>query len=318
VRKQFWSKADASSAEAWERSLEPYRKYLREEITGRLPPASEPLEVRTRRIYDQPGWTGYEVHLPVWPDVFAYGILLLPKDLKAGERRPVVVCQHGINRPVQFIVDPKLDNAYHHFAARLAERGFIVFAPQNPYVGEPSFPFRQFQRKANPLKASIFSIVLAQHERILDWLGTLAFVDPSRIGFYGLSYGGLTAVRVPPLLNRYAVSISSANFNQWVWKTTNWDRRYSFLLIREYDFFDFDLANTFDHGELANMMAPRPFMVERGHRDGVAPDEWVAYEYARVRRHYVNLGIPERTAIEFFNGGHEINGVGTFEFLHRH
>jgi hypothetical protein len=66
------------------------------------------------------------------------------------------------------------------------------------------------------------------------------------------------------------------------------------------------------------MMAPRPFMVERGHRDGVGPDEWVAYEYAKVRRHYAKLGIPQRTAIEFFNGGHEINAKGTFEFLHRH
>jgi hypothetical protein len=33
---------------------------------------------------------------------------------------------------------------------------------------------------------------------------------------------------------------------------------------------------------------------------------------------YAKLGIPERTAIEFFNGGHVINGKGTCEFLHEH
>jgi hypothetical protein len=59
-------------------------------------------------------------------------------------------------------------------------------------------------------------------------------------------------------------------------------------------------------------------MVERGHRDSVSLDEWVAYEYAKVRRHYAALGIPERTEIEFFDGVHEIHGVGTFRFLHRH
>ena len=75
------------------------------------------------------------------------------------------------------------------------------------------------------------------------------------------------------------------------------------------------LAN---HSELANLMAPRPFMVERGHYDGVAPDEWVAWEYAKVRRHYVNLGLADKTAIEFFKGPHSINGVGTFDFLHKH
>ena len=40
----------------------------------------------------------------------------------------------------------------------------------------------------------------------------------------------------------------------------------------------------------------------RGHHDGVAPDEWVAHEYARVRRFYAKLNIPEKTEIEFFNG----------------
>jgi hypothetical protein len=48
-----------------------------------------------------------------------------------------------------------------------------------------------------------------------------------------------------------------------------------------------------------------------------APDEWVAYEYAKVRRLYDQLGLGDRTEIEFFNGPHTINGVGTFEFLHR-
>ena len=52
--------------------------------------------------------------------------------------------------------------------------------------------------------------------------------------------------------------------------------------------------------------------------DGVAPDEWVAHEYAKVRRLYVKLGLADRTEIEFFDGPHTINGQGTFEFLHRH
>jgi len=65
-------------------------------------------------------------------------------------------------------------------------------------------------------------------------------------------------------------------------------------------------------------MAPRPFMVERGHNDGVGIDEWVAHEYAKVRRLYDQLGISDRTEIEFFNGPHTINGQGTFQFLQKH
>jgi hypothetical protein len=86
----------------------------------------------------------------------------------------------------------------------------------------------------------------------------------------------------------------------------------------EYELPEFDLGHTFNYAEMAALISPRPFMVERGHHDGVAPDEWVAYEYAKVRRWYVALGIPERTRIEFFNGPHTINGMGTFEFLDQH
>jgi hypothetical protein len=73
-----------------------------------------------------------------------------------------------------------------------------------------------------------------------------------------------------------------------------------------------------NYAELAWLMVPRPFMVERGHDDGVAPDEWVAGEFAKVRRVYDKLGIGERAEIEFFNGPHTINGQGTYRFLHRH
>jgi hypothetical protein len=59
-------------------------------------------------------------------------------------------------------------------------------------------------------------------------------------------------------------------------------------------------------------------MVERGHHDGVGIDEWVAYEYAKVRRLYAALGIAEQTEIEFLDGGHMIFGQGTFDFLHKH
>ncbi|MBM3831967.1 MAG: hypothetical protein FJ403_01585 [Verrucomicrobia bacterium] len=69
---------------------------------------------------------------------------------------------------------------------------------------------------------------------------------------------------------------------------------------------------------MAYLTFPRPFMVEGGQHDLVAPDEWVAYEYAKVRWFYDQFGLGERTDIEFFNGGHTINGQGTFDFLHQH
>ncbi len=319
-RARFWAKAKPTSVEAWQAACKEYKDYFWDEIIGRFPPASEPANPRTRKIRESPKWTAYEVLLDVWPDVFCWGILVVPKNLKPGERRPVVVCQHGLEGvPLDTLDDdPKSAGfaVYRAFAARLAERGFVTYAPHNPYRGGNEF--RQLQRKLHPLKRSLFSVVLCQHERHLDWLASLPFVDGSRIGFYGLSYGGFTAERVPPLLDRYALAISSAEFNDMVRKAAGVRDIYSYPLYNTYEVFEFNKASTFSYGDLAGMMAPRPFMVERGHLDGVAPDEWVASEYAKVRRLYAALGIPERTAIEFFQGGHVIHGAGTFDFLHRH
>jgi hypothetical protein len=318
-RDKFWAKADRSSVEKWVESAGFYRNYVWEEMIGKLPAPTMPPNVRSRKTIDDPDFTGYEVVIDVYPDVIAAGILLLPKDLEANEKRPVVVCQHGLEGvPMDTITTSGEPYKYYKaFSAKLAKRGFIVYAPQNPYRGEDRF--RMIQRQSNPMKRSLFSYIIRQHERTLEWLATLPNVDPKRIGFYGLSYGGKTAVRVPPILHElYACSICSADFNEWVRKNASIDDNYSYMFTPEWEMFEWNLGHVANYAELANLMVPRPFMVERGHDDGVAPDEWVAEEYAKVRRHYNKLGLGDRTEIEFFDGPHSIHGVNTYKFLHRH
>jgi hypothetical protein len=318
VRAARFAKVDVSSPEKYEKSIEPIRKFFWEEVIGKLPDPSQPMNPKTREIYDTPKWKGYEVTLDLYPDVFAYGILLLPKDLKEGEKRPVVVCQHGLEGRPQDVCNPKERTKYYNsFAAQLADLGYICYAPQNPYIGQDKF--RVLQRKANPLKLSLFSFIVRQHERTLDWLSSLPNVDGNRIGFYGLSYGGKTAMRVPAILPKYKLSICSADFNEWVGKNVAVDFRGSYMFSGEYEMPEFDLGTTFNYAEMAYLIAARPFMVERGHDDGVGIDEMVAYEYAKIRYMYANrLKIPDRTEIEWFAGGHEIRGQGTFAFLKKH
>jgi dienelactone hydrolase len=320
ARTAYWKDADATSLETWKASTKKYRDAFWDEVIGRFPEASEPMRPRTRKVIDDPTFTAYEVTLDVWPDVFCFGMLLVPKDIKPGERRPVVVCQHGLEgEPMDTVTRDKNSQGwkyYHAFATRLAEQGFVTYAPHNFYRGGNEF--RQLQRRLYPLKKTMYSVILAQHERHLEWLGGLPFVDAKRIGFYGLSYGGFTAIRVPPLLDGYALSISSGEFNDMARKKASTRDVYSYPFYPGYEIFEWNLANTFNYGDLAGFMVPRPFMVERGHDDGVGTDEWVASEYAKVRRRYNKLGIADKTEIEFFNGVHEIHAVGAFEFLHKH
>jgi dienelactone hydrolase len=313
----FWARLDTSSLEKYQASTEPFRKQLWEEILGKLPAPTESMNPRSRLLYDEPQFKAYEVTLDLYPDVYAYGILCVPKDLKPGEKRAVVVCQHGLEGRPSDVVNPKEKTRYYNsFGSELAKRGYVVFAPQNPYIGHDKF--RVLQRKANPLGLSIFSFIIRQHERILDWLATQPFVDPERMGFYGLSYGGKTAMRVPAVLPKYCLSICSGDFNEWTWKNASYDFRGSYMFSPEYEMPEFNLGQTIVYAEMAALIAPRPFMVERGHDDGVGIDEWVAYEYAKVRRLYSRLKIPERTTIEWFAGGHECHNTGTFAFLDKH
>lgn len=315
TREEFWSEADTSSLEAWEASNATYRKRFWEDLIGRCPDLSLPFNAKSRPYGQSDAWNGYEVTLDVHPDIFAHGILLVPKDIAPGEQRPVVVCQHGLEgRPEDVIKEE--EGPYHAFAARLAERGYITYAPQNPYIGYHEF--RTLQRKANPLGWTLFTFAIAQHEQQLRWLSSLPFVDPDRIGFYGLSYGGKAAMRIPTVLTQYALSICSGDFNEWARKCASTDYFSGYMFNHEWEMQEFNLGQTFNYAEMAYLMAPRPFMVERGHRDGVASDEWCAYEYARVQRRYADLKIPERAEIYYFDGGHMIESTGTFAFLDKH
>ncbi len=314
----LWTKI--SDRAVWPTVQQDARRVFWEQTLGKLPTDYLPPNARSRVVIENEKWIGYDIVLDVHPDVFAWGILLVPKDLQASERRPVVVCQHGLEGlPMDTITDDAETRAfgfYKAFAARLADRGFIVFSPHNPYRGEDAF--RVLQRKANPVGLSLFSVIIAQHDVITRWLGTLPFVDPARIGFYGLSYGGKSAMRVPAALDRYCLSICSGDFNEWVLKNASTTYPSSYMFTGEYEIFEWNLAHTFNYAEMAMLIAPRPFMVERGHDDRVATSEWVGFEMGKVLRGYSKLGFAERAQLEWFDGPHTIHGVGTFQFLHQH
>lgn len=314
-----WDHLKGGDTPEWRAAAAAGRESLWRDVIGRLPDPSQAPDPRARPVLDRDTWTADEIVLDVFPDVFAWGWLMRPKDLKPGERRPVVVCQHGLEGlPADTVNEDRSSPAwavYKGFAAQLVRRGFVVYAPHNPYRGGDAF--RGIQRKANPLGLSLYSFILAQHQASLKWLASLPFVDPDRIGFYGLSYGGKTAMRAGPLLEAYRCVVCSGDFNDWVMKNVTVDSRYSYMFMGEYELPEWNLGHTFNYAEMAMLIAPRPFLVERGHDDSVAPDSWVAAEFAKVRRGYLKLGAPAAAEIEFFDGPHTIHGEASFRFLHR-
>ncbi len=319
---KFWKKLPLKAEpilEAYGTHLASEREHLWKDVIGQLPDPSLPMNPRSRFISEDEFFTVHEVMLDVWPDVVAWGYLLLPKNMKPGEKRPVVICQHGLDGlPEDVVTEDQKTRGwkfYKAFATNLAREGFITFAPHNFYRGKDAF--RVIQRKLNLTGKTLFSVMIGQHQRILEWLKTQPHVDEKRIAFYGLSYGGKAAMRIPAVLPDYCLSICSGDFNEWVRKCVSTELSLNFVFKNEYEMWEPNLGRTFNYAEMAALIAPRPFMVERGHNDGVGIDEWVGYEYAKVHRLYDQLGIGDRTEIEYFDGPHTINGKGTFKFLHK-
>lgn len=317
--KDFWDKFKGD-AQAQEKTREEQRERFWQ-VLGKLPSPSGPLNIKARIYQQSEKWTSYEVTLDVFgAEVYAWGILIVPKGIQPGEKRAVVVCQHGLEGlPSDVVTTDSTAQNFHYykgFATRLAEKGYVTFAPHNPYRGEDKF--RVIQRKANPLGLTLFSVIISQHQRIVEWLQQLPFVDPNKVAFYGLSYGGKTAMRVPAVVKGYMLSICSADFNEWVRKVSTTEHHFGYVYTGEYDMPEWDLGHTFNYAEMAALIAPRPFMVERGHFDGVGTDEWVNYEYGKVKRYYDLIGLEKSVQIEHFVGPHSINGKGTFEFLDKY
>ncbi|MFP6888036.1 MAG: hypothetical protein VB997_10755, partial [Opitutales bacterium] len=111
-------KPELSSLEAFAKSAAPHRKRFEEEVIGRFDDDFLPLSPRSRKAYEKPTWTGHEVVLDVHPDLFAFGTLLVPKNIQPGEQRPVVVCQHGLEGRPKDVIEGD-HRAYHDFAAKL-------------------------------------------------------------------------------------------------------------------------------------------------------------------------------------------------------
>jgi hypothetical protein len=317
VRDQLWSNVRGDTPEEWRRAAAGLERRIREEVLGELPPETTPPEPRSRLLATTPRYRAWEVRLIVRPEFAASGVLLLPNPMPAGARLPLVVVQHGLDgRPGDLYGRPPASRAYsvyRNYAETLVDQGWAVYMPQNPYTGD----FRWLVRLSHPLGLTLFSFIREQYRVTLDWLETLPFLDPTRIAFYGLSYGGKTALRVPPFEPRFRAVVCAGDFNEWIGKLTTTEEPWSYLFTDEYDVLEWNLAHIASHAELAMLIAPRPFLVERGHRDGVGSDEFVLAEFARLRRFYDEMGLAERLGLAFFNGPHRIDGEEALGFFKR-
>ncbi|MBM3727814.1 MAG: hypothetical protein FJW40_20625 [Acidobacteria bacterium] len=292
----------------------PKLRALLTEVMGPALPPSNALNPRRTEIARRPAYTAYAVRLDALPGVEAIGHLLIPNGAR---RAPAVIAQHGLGgAPKDLTLEgPQPNPAYHGFAARLAEHGYVVFAP---YVTVPIPQDRlinQLVRMANVLGQMRTNIELAKLRRIVDYLQTLPQVDPDRIGYYGLSYGGYSALWMAPLEPRIRATVVSGHFNHWTTKIISERETTSYLRHPDEDFYNWNVLNRLTHTELLAAFFPRPVMVEFALHDGTTFPAWHEQAWAEAAQAAKAWNAP--IVRDRFIGVHEIHGIGAFDFLDR-
>jgi dienelactone hydrolase len=191
--------------------------------------------------------------------------LLIPDDVE--RPAPAVVTMHQtVNYGKDEVVglDGHKDFAYGH---ELAERGYVVLAPDYLAAGERIYPDKEgFESGPFYEQYPDWSMVGKNVEdsmAAVDVLYALDWVDRERIGVIGHSHGGHNAIFAMALDERVKVGVSNCGLSVFSEEEERleWSLEEGYIYIpalREY--FLQDKETPFDVHEVAALIAPRPWL----------------------------------------------------------
>jgi len=179
-----------------------------EAAMGPLPDRSKlpPLDMKVLERVGGEGFVRLKITLVVEPGDRLPAYLYRPTDLKPGERRAAILALHPtspLGKDVVAGAGPRPNRAY---ALELAQRGYVVIAPDYPPYGDYKYDFEADRYVSGTMKG-IFN-----HMRCVDLLVSLPEVDAERIGVIGHSLGGHNAMFVGVFDTRLKAIVSSCGW----------------------------------------------------------------------------------------------------------
>lgn len=304
-------KRDYSSEQAFLKSVAPNRERYKKFLSPPELRLTGPVQRRPRPLRELPQAEWVSVPLG---SLKAEGLLVFPKNTSG--RVPLVIAQHGIGsfpERVFGVDDP--GNAYHDYGHALVEQGFAVLAPANLYSVEKR---NRIERLARLADTTLPGIEFRRMQALLDYALQDPRVDSERVGFWGISLGGMAGMFWTPLEPRIKCSIITAWFNHRRNKMALPDERYScFLDTKEEHAFFNGWLTEFTDSDVASLICPRPLLVQHGKKDRIAHWPQVVEEFEVAKEHYRKLGLEDRIELNVHEGGHEIVLETGIPFLKR-
>lgn len=254
-------------------------------------------------------------------------LLYFPKRASVHGNTPAILALHPTGELGKRIVDGDgLPN--RAYAKELAERGYIVIAPDYPGFGELSdFNFAD-SGYASGTMAGIY-----YHRRCLDLLETFPEVDASRIGAIGHSLGGHNAMFLAAFDPRIKVIISScgwtpfeyydigpAAFERYGGRLGPWAQDKYMPRLR--DTFKLDGQKIpFNFPEIIALIAPRPFFSNSPLNDANFDVRGVKKGIIEAHKVYSFLEAAEQLEVRYPEAEHDFPTEvrkEAYEFIDRH
>jgi hypothetical protein len=203
----------ANSVAEWERRRAEIIRGM-DAVMGRLPGSEKrcPLDLRTEEEVDGGTFVRRLVTYESEPKSRVPAYLLIPKDVLAGRRKArAVLCLHGTDNVVGHGIVVGLGNGPNRaYGRELAERGYVVLAPNYPLLAKYQPDLKALGWESGTMKA------VWDNMRGLDLLASLPYVDASAFGVIGHSLGGHNAVFTAVHDDRLKAVVSSCGFDSFL------------------------------------------------------------------------------------------------------
>jgi len=189
----------------------------------------------------------YSISFLVVKDERLTAYLYIPNHKKSAILFPAMIALHETDSIGKKSVDGQGHNTNLAYAKELAEKGFVVIAPDYPgFGGLSKYNFDSDRYQSGTMK-SIFD-----NMRCIDWLLQRSDVDRNKIGIIGHSLGGHTALFTAAFDERIKVVVSSCGFTLFSYYNIGAD------------------AEKYYSGRLGPWAQPRymPLLREKYHLDG--------------------------------------------------
>ncbi|RNC65640.1 alpha/beta fold hydrolase [Proteiniphilum sp. X52] len=284
-----------------------------EAVMGPLPCLLDlpPMNIQYKDSMKTTDYTRYTIRFTVAENEDLPAYLYLPA-CNSADKHPAMLVLHSTGDLGKGIVDGQGNLPNRAIAKELAERGYVVIAPDYPGFGDlKDYDFENDRYESGTMKGVV------NHIRCVDLLQKLDQVDPDRIGVIGHSLGGHNALFVAAFDPRLKVVVSSCGWTQFEYydigpsaeklyggRLGPWAQdRYMPLIRTKYQLDQNKIP--FNFHEIIALIAPRVFISNsplndknfevRGVREGIRKASVV----------YESLGVKENLKVFYPDSGHD-------------